>query len=479
MPLTAARPRRSPRIRTFALLLCHLAPWFHAVRPGPAVAQGRPGGDSVVAAAVRPGDPPPLRRRAYWGAAIAAPADTLGAVVRSVVAGSPAARAGLRAGDRVVRLNGVLVASQDAYWPAVRAVRGGDSVRLKVARRAQPAATLRFVVDSLPHERIAGSEVVYGSVVSDRGHRLRTILTRPAGRGTRRVPGVLFVQWLSCASVESPLPTTDGFQRMLLAVAARAGVALLRVEKPGVGDSGGPDCTRGTLDDEVAGYRAALRALRATPGVDTTHLFVMGGSLGGGLAPILAAESPAGVRGVISVGGFTKTWYEHMLEIERRRLALTGRTPGEVNDAMRGFAVFYTEYLIGRRTPADVLAARPELRPLWYDEPAHQYGRPAAYYHQVQALNVERAWAALAERGVPALVVWGEYDWIMSRDDQELAVSIVNQRRPGLATLAVLPRTGHGLTVFDSLAESFADEREAYDGQPDRVVVNWLRAQSR
>jgi pimeloyl-ACP methyl ester carboxylesterase len=479
MPLTVARSRRSPRIRTFALLLCHVAPWLHALRADPVVAQGRPDGDSVAAAAVRPGDPPSLRRRAHWGAAITAPADSLGAVVRSVVAGSPAARAGLRAGDRIVRLNGVLVTSQYAYWPAVRAVRGGDSVRLEVARPDQPTATLRFVVDSLPHERIAGADVAYGSVVSDRGHRLRTILTRPAGSGARRVPGVLFVQWLSCASVESPLPTTDGFQRMLLAVAARAGAALLRVEKPGVGDSGGPDCTRGTLDDEVAGYRAALRALRATPGVDTTRLFVMGGSLGGGLAPILAAESPAGVRGVISVGGFAKTWYEHMLEIERRRLALTGRTPGEVNDAMRGFAVFYTEYLLGRRTPAEVLAAHPELRPLWYDEPTHQYGRPAAYYHQAQALNVEGAWAALAERGVPALVVWGEYDWIMSRDDQELAVGIVNRRRPGLATLAVLPRTGHGLTVFDSLAESFADEREVYDGQPDRMIVSWLREKSR
>jgi pimeloyl-ACP methyl ester carboxylesterase len=205
----------------------------------------------------------------------------------------------------------------------------------------------------------------------------------------------------------------------------------------------------------------------------------MGGSLGGGLAPILVAESPRGVAGVISVGGFTKTWYEHMLEIERRRLDLLGRTPREVNAAMRGFALFYTEYLLRRRTPAEVLAAHPDLKPLWYDEPAHQYGRPASYYHEVQQLDVEGAWSVLAERGIRALIVWGEYDWIMSRGDQERAANIVNARRPSGAKLVVLPKTGHGLNTYRSPAAAFADERPVYDGAAARVINAWLRRQSR
>jgi pimeloyl-ACP methyl ester carboxylesterase len=268
---------------------------------------------------------------------------------------------------------------------------------------------------------------------------------------------------------------TDGFVHMLHDVAEGSGMVLVRVEKPGLGDSEGPDCSRGSLANELAGYRAALRQMRALSGVDSTRLFVMGGSLGGGLAPILAAEDPRGVVGVISVGGFTKTWYEHMLEIERRRLDLLGRTPGEVNAAMHGFALFYTEYLIGRRTPAEVLAAHPELRPLWYDEPAHQYGRPASYYHEVEQLDVEGAWSTLAERGIPALIVWGEYDWIMSRGDQERAAGIVNARRPGGATLVVLPKTSHGLNTYSSPAAAFADERPGYDGAAARVINAWLR----
>src|SRR5215213_11716643 len=116
MPRPAARSRRFLRASEFALLLCHLAVCLyglHAIRPTPVVAQGGPSDSSALALPARAGtSPPPLRRRAYWGASIAAPADTLGATVRSVVAGSPAARAGLRVGDRLVRVNGAAVTSQ-------------------------------------------------------------------------------------------------------------------------------------------------------------------------------------------------------------------------------------------------------------------------------------------------------------------------------------------------------------------------------
>ena len=57
------------------------------------------------------------------------------------------------------------------------------------------------------------------------------------------------------------------------------------------------------------------------------------------MAPILAQEFA--VRGIIVTGGFARTWYEHMLDIERRRLTLSGAKASEVNAAMKGFAEFY------------------------------------------------------------------------------------------------------------------------------------------
>ncbi len=421
-----------------------------------------------------------LRRRADWHARIAPPSGDSGAGVRRVDPGSPAERAGLRAGDRLVALNGKSVTNADAFSPVFQKLRGGDSVRARVVRAGSVAGSadtleIRFVLDSVPHERIPGTVTTYGAIRSDRGYLLRSVVSRPERSAGVKLPGVLFVPWLSCDPVEKPDPGNDGFAHMLRAVAAGSGMVVMRVEKPGLGDSEGPDCRVGGLDDELAAPRAGLQALRSMPEVDPNRIFLLGGSIGGALAPILAAEQPEGIAGVIAVGGYTLTWYEHMLDIERRRLTLSGSKPAEVNATMRGFAQLYTDYLIGRRTPGEVLAARPALRPLWYDEPGHQYGRPAAYYHAVQQLDVEGAWAAVAEHGIPALVVRGDYDWIMGPAEAERAVEIVNARRPRLAHLVVLPKTDHGLMAYESLAAAFGDGKPRNDGGAGRAVTTWLR----
>jgi pimeloyl-ACP methyl ester carboxylesterase len=424
-----------------------------------------------------------LRRRADWHARIAPPSGDSGATVRRVDARSPAERAGLRAGDRIVALNGTPMTNADAFSPVFQKLRGGDSVRARVVRAGSGAAGLdtievRFVLDSVPHEQIPGTVTTYGAVRSERGYLLRTVVSRPERSAGARLPGVLFVPWLSCDPVEKPDPGNDGFAHMLRDVAGGSGVVVMRVEKPGIGDSEGPDCRFGGLDDERASHRAGLRALRSMPGVNPNRIYLFGGSIGGALAPILAAEQPEGIAGVIAVGGYTLTWYEHMLDIERRRLTLSGSKPAEVNSAMRGFAEFYTEYLIGGRTPGEVLADRPALRPLWYDEPAHQYGRPAAYYHAVQQLDVEGAWAKIAEHGISTLVVRGDYDWIMGPAEAERAVEIVNARRPGLAKLVLLPKTDHGLMAYESLAAAFGDGKPRNEGGAARAVTAWLKEQA-
>jgi len=425
--------------------------------------------------------PEELRRRAEWGATFRHAGRDSGVIVTRLAPNSAARAAGLRVGDHVIVLNGRDVRDPAEFRNAQRAIRGGDSVIARLIRTRSieggggDTAAIRFLVPPLAREQIPGTTAAYGVLRSPRGYLLRTLITRPESAGTGRLPAILFVPWLSCDAVEKPDPGGDGFAHLLRDVAAGSGMLLLRVEKPGVGDSDGPDCSEGSLADELAAYRAALAHLRARTDVDTTRIVILGGSLGGSLAPILVAESPDGIVGVISVGGFTKTWFEHMMEIERRRLVLSGQPPVAVNEAMRGFARFYAEYLLGRQTPTQVLTAHPELRQLWYDEPEHQYGRHARYFHELQQLNPEGAWATVAERGIPGLIVWGEFDWIMSRDDQDRAVAILNRRRAGAGTLAVIPRTDHGLMTYPDEASAFADKGAQYDGRAAQAVIAWLR----
>ncbi|HEX2451811.1 MAG TPA: hypothetical protein VHJ69_11740, partial [Gemmatimonadales bacterium] len=96
--------------------------------------------------------------------------------------------------------------------------------------------------------------------------------------------------------------------------------------------------------------------------------------------------------------------------------------------------------LIRGHTPGKVISQRPHLRTIWHDQPEHQYGRPARYYQQVQQLNVLEAWSRIS---APVLILHGEYDWIMTRADQDLVAGALNRNQAESVRIVDLPRTGH------------------------------------
>jgi putative serine protease PepD len=80
-------------------------------------------------------------RRAYMGVATTAPRTGTGARVSSVVPGGPAARAGLRTGDVIVRIGGRRVAGTLDVGEAVFAARPGQRLRLEYRRSGRKRAT--------------------------------------------------------------------------------------------------------------------------------------------------------------------------------------------------------------------------------------------------------------------------------------------------------------------------------------------------
>src|SRR5947209_2831458 len=244
------------------------------------------------------------------------------------------------------------------------------------------------------------------------------------------------------------------------------------MDKPGVGDSEG-DCAETDFETELSGYRAAFESLGHYDFIDPNRVFVLGISNGGGFAPLIPrdAKSATTVRGYIVVGGWVKTWFEHMLEIERRRLTLSAKSPGQINEAMKQVVAFYERYLIEVRTPAEILREMPQLKDIWNDDGTHQYGRPAAFYHQLQRLNLEEAWSHVA---VPTLVLHGQFDWIMSRDDHERIAALVNANRPGAARFIEVPAMGHTFQHFPSMAAAFKPGELPFDPAVLHLLTDWL-----
>lgn len=292
-----------------------------------------------------------------------------------------------------------------------------------------------------PREHFVNAEISYDWVSNSRGDKLRTFITHPRN-ATGKVPVIFFVGWLSCDSVEYAGGETDGFGALMLRLIDQSGYATIRMDKPGVGESQGTPCNKADYQGELEGYRATFDSIQKYSFIDPQKIFVIGLSNGGGVGPVVSQKHH--VTGFIAASSWGRTWYEHMLENERVRLRTAGKSPAEVNDAVKAFTQFYNLYLIQRQTPGEIISQHPEWRSLWYDAPDGQYGRPASFYQQLQALNLGQAWQQV---DVPVLVIHGSADTIMSRADSSAIAEIVNQAHPGRARYVEVPGMDHLFTV--------------------------------
>ena len=327
-----------------------------------------------------------------------------------------------------------------------------------------------------PRETYPNVDVIYDFVTASDGKRLRTIVTKPRyAKG--KLPVIFVAGWLSCDSVEAPAGTKDESGLVFRGLAQLPEFALFRMDKQGVGDSEGV-CAETDFESELAGYRAAFRALKNYDFIDTKRIYILGISNGGGFAPLIpeSETEQAQVRGYISVGGWVKTWFEHMLEIERRRFGLMGKSPGEVNDQMKGAATLYHEWLIKHRAPDNIVKEQPQLGELWPEgkDHGHLYGRPLAFYEQLQKLNLADAWSRVK---ASTYVLRGAFDWIMSREDSELIAMYVN-RNGDLASFYEIPNTGHTFQHYLSLADAFKGKRAQFDPKMIALLTDWLSNQA-
>jgi len=261
-----------------------------------------------------------------------------------------------------------------------------------------------------PREHFANAAISYDWVSNSRGDKLRTFITRPKNT-SGKVPVIFFVGWLSCDSVEYPKGETDGFDALMRRLIDQSGYATVRMDKPGVGESQGTPATKPIIK-RARGLSGRLRLHEQVRLHRHQANFRRRPQQRRRRRAARLARSPCRrIRRRKFLG--THLVRAHVGK-RARPLDAEKKSPAEVNDAVKAFTQFYDLYLIQRQTPGEALRQHPEWKAMWYDEPDGQYGRPASFYQQLQALNLGQLWQKVE---APVLVIHGSSDTIMSRAD--------------------------------------------------------------
>jgi pimeloyl-ACP methyl ester carboxylesterase len=418
-----------------------------------------------------------LKRRGHAGFRVTSSeaGNQHGMVIREVEPNGLATTLGLRTRDIITAIDSEAVPSKAQFENLLRRFRAGDQVRFTVERDNR-RIDIAGEMPEEPRETIRCVDVVYDSVLDRDNRRLRTIITHPSA-SKERLPVIFVAGWLSSDSIEAPNGSRDATALVFRTLAQLPGFATMRLDKEGVGDSEG-DCAETDFQTELSGYRAAFASLARYDFVDANRVYMLGISNGGGFSPLIPANETQreSIRGYGVVGGWVKTWFEHMIEEERKRLRLEGKSPEAINDAMKQVEMFYHDYLIEHKLPGDILKQRPELASIWSDDSTHQYGRPARFYHQLQDLNLAAAWSRVT---VPTLALRGQFDPIMSREDHEMIVAMVNGNKPGAARFVELPNTGHAFDHYATAEAAARGDALPFDPSGVEMVAKWLQEQAK
>lgn len=391
--------------------------------------------------------------------------NTQGVYLALIVPQSSAAVANFQPKDVLVKINHQSITDVQQFLTILKKYKSGEKVGFEYYRQGKKY-TCQMVFQEYPKMQSEDYEVVYSSVKAKSNH-LRTIISKPKGQG--KFPAVIIVQGIGCVTVDSP---THVFPKAVADALTRKGIVVMQIEKTGMGDSKGTPCRECTFEEELAGYKAGLAAIKKLDYVNPDQTFLFGFSMGGVIAPMIASENP--VKGIIVYGTVARNWQEYEMENTRRQAEMTGTSYDQIADNMRIKERALHHLMVEKQAPQDIIAKYPETASFLRIYPQHY-----VYFQQVADVNLSAHWL---KTNAHVLAVHGKADFVSFARDHALIARIVNGKTPGKARYMELPDSDHWLNKMGTMQQSMQNARNPKNTKNYRlldIAGDWILRQSK
>jgi pimeloyl-ACP methyl ester carboxylesterase len=390
--------------------------------------------------------------------------DVKGIMVNEVLPRSTAEKAGFKKGDVLTTINGKSVNSPDEVLSALSGFKNGDKFQYEIIREKKKIKGASAFM-SFPSEKYAGLETIYSESKTSIGLQ-RIIITKQ--KSEKRQPVIAFIGGIGCYSLDFPMDSNRS-EVQLLNKLSRAGFICARLEKPGMGDNAKhcKPCAEVSFTEETNGYVQAIRTLKMRPDVDSNSIYILGHSMGGVFAPLIAQQTS--VKGIIAYGTIGSNFIEYIAKTRRTIAEAYKMSPEETDDLIKDFCECSSYYFVEKMSTEEAARKNPDCKEFLsiFDL------RSRAYNDELYSYNIPGLWKPFTGK---ALLLWGESDFVASREDHAIVANSVNYYHKGNAEFLTVPNTDHGM----NLAKGFSEAQRSpgpYNPEVGNVISNWLLKQ--
>ena len=422
-----------------------------------------------------------LERKGSLGVEISPSKDGKGVLIENLMPEGTAAQIGLKQGDIITRADDKDIEDVPSLVAITSSWKGGQNCKIDIIRNGGQRLTLKGKVVGKPMESSSFGTVKYGQI-SFRDGALRSILHLP--NDVQNPPVIYYIQGFGCNSIDTYAFPKDPL-RQLTDEFVKAGFAVFRVEKPGVGDSETKeDCHQIGYWEEIHAFKTALTQLKKNTLVNPDQVFVFGHSLGGITAPLVASEEQ--VAGIIAYGSVSTSWFEYLIRVLREQAIMTGSDYLTVQkDVQKRIPLLY-DYLINKQTPEQLEKKEGYNEMMSTGLPMRRgdlmAGRHYSFMQEIQEVDLAEAYF---KSNVPVLALHGEFDVHAINSDWAIEIAnMVNSFENGYGSYKIVKGTEHGfslvpsLDVYNRLRRSGTFDKaymaEHFNPEVVELVVSWI-----